>query len=233
MPKLASAVQAFITVKRTSTRRQLTFWLHLDLALCLCFFSVALSACSLFGSSQNPTGNSTTATVALNQIKWCGKALMLFEDRGVTASSTTTAGTPQTVTSWETVTANLGFNAYLPASLPAGTCLVSAQATIHDPIFAAKGSFTIGYLLPNHTALSLSEAPASKQMNFTCIAASGVTATIQTTATTTASPTQTPTQLCSGVKNSTSIIISSSSTVSQLQQLFANLQTNIAWIPTA
>ncbi|HYX49764.1 MAG TPA: hypothetical protein VE843_08470, partial [Ktedonobacteraceae bacterium] len=79
----------------------------------------------------------------------------------VTPTATVPPGTPRTITDWSQVEAGLGFTVYLPATLPAGSCLVNGQATIHDPIIG--GSFTIGYLLPDHSALSLSEAPLISQ----------------------------------------------------------------------
>src|SRR5947209_8679357 len=80
-----------------------------------------------------------------------------------TASSSPTIGpgTPTTITDWNVVKTNLGFSVFLPANLPRDACLVSAQATIHDPTFG--GSFLIGYLLPDHTSITLSEAPLTSQ----------------------------------------------------------------------
>src|SRR5581483_12382525 len=43
-----------------------------------------------------------------------------------TGSPTAGPGTPTTITDWSVVKANLGFTLYLPASLPNGSCLVSA-----------------------------------------------------------------------------------------------------------
>src|SRR5437763_11934093 len=51
-----------------------------------------------------------------------------------TATVTVVPGTPRTITDWTEVEAGLGFTVYLPATLPRETCLVNAQATIHDPI---------------------------------------------------------------------------------------------------
>lgn len=168
-----------------------------------------------------------------------------------TATGTTTAtgsptagpGTPQTVTDWSLVKANLGFTVYLPATLPNGSCLVSAQATIHDPIFG--GNFTIGYLLPDHTSLSLSEAPLKTQnVTFQCSSTglsttptAGSTPAKNGTASSTPTPTPTPTanpsQLCSGAKDTTNIVLSGPGTTSQLQQIFDNLKPDINWIPAA
>ena len=157
-----------------------------------------------------------------------------------TASATSTpatgAGTPQTVTDWSLIKANLGFTVYLPASLPSGSCLVSAQATIHDPIFG--GSFTIGYLLPDHTSLSLSEAPLKSQNTTFQCNATGTTTTPTTSGTPAkATPIPTPTtttgQLCSGAKSTTNIVLSGPGTADHLQQIFNGLQPDINWIPAS
>lgn len=225
---------------------------------------VFLSACSSPFGAATPTP--TPSTRALTKIGWCAKPLMVFDDGGAvtptvtpttsatgTATATTTAtststasgtptagaGTPQTLTDWSLVKANLGFTVYLPASLPNGSCLVSAQATIHDPIFG--GSFTIGYLLPDHTSLSLSEAPLKSQSTTFQCNPTGATTTPTTgtgkgTPTATAatpSPTTAPTQLCSGAKETTNIVMSGPGTVNHLQQIFNSLQPNINWIPVS
>lgn len=215
------------------------------------------SACSgLFGSTGSPTP--TPSTTALNKISWCTKPLMVFRDEGAftptpsptasatgtaTPSSTSTAtttpsagpGTPSTITDWSTVKANLGFTIYLPATLPTGSCLVSAQATIHDPIFG--GSFTIGYLLPDHASLSISEAPLKSQnVTFECNSTSITTPTATAKGTATAatpSPTQTANQLCSGAKSTTNIVLSGPGPVSELQKTFDSLQPDVSWIPAS
>ena len=217
--------------------------------------------------------------VALTQLHWCGKPTMLFRDEGATtqvgtSTATTTAtatstgqaqgtvpttstatatatpavaGTPKTITDWSQVEPNLGFTVYLPASLPQHSCLVSALGTIHDPIFG--GSFTIGYLLPDHSSISLAEAPLrSQSTQFQCnVSSTAMTSgggvrdavlekdTIQLAPTAKASasptPTQVPDQICSGVKSTTNIIFSARGTTESLQQFFNALQPNISWIP--
>jgi hypothetical protein len=150
------------------------------------------------------------------------------------ATATATAGTPKTVSDWPTVKTNLGFTLYLPATLPNGSCLVSAQATIHDPIFG--GSFTIGYLLPDHTSLSLSEAPLKSQNTAFLCNPTGVLTTPTATGAGkstpgAATPTATPGQLCSGAKATTSIVLSGPGSAHSLQQIFNSLQANVNWIP--
>jgi hypothetical protein len=155
-----------------------------------------------------------------------------------TVTATVAPGTPSTISDWSEVEANLGFTVFLPSKLPGNTCLVNAQATIHDPIIG--GSFTIGYLLPDHSALSLSEAPLiSQNIAFQCNPSSG--ATPQTNATPKAgTPTPSPgaTQgvpllLCSGAKDTTNIVMSARGSTDQLQQIFNNLQPHITWIPAS
>jgi hypothetical protein len=184
------------------------------------------------GATATPTGTTTPgATVT------------------ATATATTTAGTtptatvtvvpgPRTITGWSEVEANLGFTVYLPLKLPRGTCLVNAQATIHDPIIG--GSFTIAYLLPDHSALSLSEAPlVSQNTIFQCNPSNGATPQANATPKAgTPAPTPSATQgapllLCSGAKDTTNIVISARGSTAYLQQLFNNLQPNATWIPTS
>lgn len=239
----------------------------LSLAAGLLLVSMLFSACSgLFGGG--PSSTPTPSTQPLSHIGWCAKPLMVFRDEGAitpvptatgtvtpagtatatgtatstqtpaTASPTMGAGTPTTITNWSVVKANLGFTLYLPASLPGGSCLVSAQATIHDPIFG--GSFTIGYLLPDHSSLSISEAPLKSQnTSFQCNPTSiATTPTANPTGKGTpvvaaATPTATPNQLCSGAKNTTNIVLSGPGSESSLQQIFNNLQPNVNWIPAS
>lgn len=197
------------------------------------------------GARQTPAATSTASPLA--DLHWCGKQSMLFRDDGAqpvptgtptaTTKATVTAvasstppvaqETPFTITDWNTVQTGLGFTVYLPASLPGGTCLVSAQATIHDPTLG--GNFLIGYLLPDHTALAISEAPLITQnTSFQCNTSDSST---QTSASGTATASATPVQYCSGAKASTSIVLSAQRSIEYLQQLFTNLQPNISWIP--
>jgi len=167
---------------------------------------------------------------------------------GVTATGTTESaatptpavgpGTPRTITDWSEVEAGLGFTVYLPPTLPTGTCLVNAQATIHDPIVG--GSFTIAYLLPDHSALSLSEAPLiSQNTTFQCNPSIGATPKATTTSvarTPVVSPTTTqgaPVLLCSGAKGTTNIVMSARGSSEQLQQIFQSLQPGLSWIPAS
>ena len=156
----------------------------------------------------------------------------------VTPTATVASGTPRTITDWSEVEAGLGFTVYLPSRLPRETCLVNAQATIHDPIIG--GSFTIGYLLPDHSALSLSEAPLiSQNTAFQCNTSNGTTPQAINTpksGTPTVSPSSTQAVhilLCSGAKDTTNVVMSARGSSDRLEQIFHNLQPNISWIPAS
>lgn len=184
------------------------------------------------GATVTPT---TTATATVTATATTGAT---STPTGTSASGTPAAGpgTPQTVTDWSLIKTNLGFTVYLPKSLPNGSCLVSAQATIHDPIFG--GSFTIGYLLPDHTSLSFSEAPlksqnTSFQCNPTGSNTTPTTGGTPATATSSPTPTATSSQLCSGAKSTTNIVLSGPGTAAHLQQIFDDLQPDINWIPAS
>jgi hypothetical protein len=146
-------------------------------------------------------------------------------------------GTPTTITDWKVAKADLSFTVFLPANLPRGACLVSAQATVHDPTFG--GSFLIGYLLPDHTSITISEAPLTSQnATFQCSVSNGSTTQKSSPSATgtpqaTASPTPIPLQLCSGAKDTTNIVLSARRSVEYLQQTFNALQSNVTWIPAA
>jgi len=215
----------------------------------LLFVSVYLAGCSGLnagGASSTSTTKGVTATsasvpqVALANLHWCGKPILVFRDAGATKSSTPTvsgtpttvatpSATPKTLTDWSQVEPNLGFTVFLPPTLPQGSCLISASSTIHDPTFG--GIFTIGYVLPNHDAISLSEAPlASQTSTFQC-SPSG-SATGAKTGTPTPGPTVEPVQLCTGARNTTNIVLSARGAPSTLEQTFTALQPNVTWVPT-
>lgn len=229
---------------------------------------ILLMSCSSLSSGGPSTDNGNTSTaqsLALTQLHWCGKVLMIFRDEGAAqgtatvvtsvtstptvgtgtvsptpvASATATTPTPTTLNNWEQVKANLGFTPYLPATLPSGTCLVSAYGMVHDATLG--GSFTIGYLLPNHSAITFSEIPLNTQNNsvqFQCNAASstGTGSAVAGTAkggtpATTPDKTQLPLQVCTGAHGTTSIVFSARGTTATLRQLFNALQPDVTWIP--
>ena len=225
------------------------------------FISLCLSSCSgvnVGGTSSTPTSQGGgTATmpsapqVALADLHWCGKPILVFRDEGSTKSGTpTTSGTPvasgtptgtgtptvgvtpvatpKTITDWNQVEPSLGFTVFLPQTLPQGSCLISASGTIHDPTFG--GIFTIGYVLPNHDAISLSEAPlASQSSTFQCSPSNS--ATNGKSGTPTPGPTVDPVQLCTGAHSTTNVVLSARGATPALEQLFNALQPHVAWVP--
>lgn len=213
------------------------------------FCFVGCSGLNLGGTSSTPTTQGATATtaslpqVALANLHWCGKPILVFRDEGATKTSTPTVSgtpavtpttattpiaTPKTLTDWKQVEPNLGFTVFLPPTLPQGSCLISASGTIHDPTFG--GIFTIGYVLPNHDAISLSEAPlASQTSTFQCSPSS--TTASGKSVTPTPGPTTEPVQLCTGARNTTNIVLSARGATTTLEHTFTTLQQNIAWVP--
>lgn len=233
-------------------------WISLLLA------GVLFISCSGLGLGGTATSRSSSASgdVALAKLHWCGKVLMIFRDEGVggtggvtpsagtptvvagtptavvaTPSVTMTTPTPTTLTNWQQVKNELGFTPYLPATLPAGTCLVSAYGMVHDPILG--GSFTIGYLLPDHSAVTFSEAPLSaqnKNAQFQCnVMASSDTTTVKKSGTpvATSGKAALPLQDCTGARTTTSIVFSARGTTASLQRFFNALQPNVNWVPAA
>lgn len=228
-------------------------------ALALLFLSVFLVSCSglnFGGSTPTPALAPTPSPLPLAKLHWCTKPLMIFRDERApvtvtpntgtpiattvaTATATTTVGTgtPTTITDWAQVQPYLGFTVYLPATLPGNACLVSVSGTIHDPIFG--GSFTIGYLLPDHSSISLAEAPLrTRNSEFQCSPSTSATpqAThIPGTGTPTLlpSPTQASTQICSGARDTTNIYFSARGSTADLQKFFNALQPNVDWIPAS
>lgn len=234
-------------------RIERTFFLLLSVLV----VSMIFASCSLSGSSGNSTptvtvpigggtngtsGTTTQTDVSLASLRWCGKPLVLFQDDGASkvstpdATATVTVPTPQTtpktVTDWTQIEPNLGFTVYLPQALPQGTCLTSVYGTFHDPVLG--GSFTIGYLLPDHTALGLSEAPLlSQNTQFECNPSSTTGTQGKSNATPTPSATVEPLQLCTGAQGTTSIVLSAHGNSAALQKFFGALQPHVNWQPAA
>jgi hypothetical protein len=220
------------------------------------YFSVSLLSilllvgCSGFDLNGNPPpkvqATPTVVQTALSQLQWCGKPLVVFRDLGAassnatpvtetpgaqaTATGTTVAGTPKTISDWNQVKPALGFTVFLPEKLPQGTCLMSVSGTVHDPIFG--GSFTIGYLLPDQSAVSLSEAPVRAQNTaFQCSPSSTSTGVKGGAATATAAAKGAPVLLCTGVRDKTNIVFSASGSKERLEQFFQALKPDVEWLP--
>jgi hypothetical protein len=228
-------IMSILRVLFYSWRRFLLVHWQITVSAILVLICSLLAACSGLGGGASTTGTPTVPPVQLSQLRWCGKPLMIFRDEGV-QEGTPAASTPTPVTmaDWEQVKANLGFTLFLPAALPAGTCVMSAYGTVHDPIFG--GSFTISFLLANHDSISLSEAPLrSQNIAFQCSVAAGATpssygAKSGTPAIQSANASS-PVQLCTGVREKTNIVFSARGTMQTLQKFFANLQPDVNWVP--
>jgi hypothetical protein len=240
---IVSRLSAFV-VHRPGWRE----WLFVAMSFVLAaFFLTSCSGLDLGDNPANTTENPIAPQVALAQLHWCGKPVMIFRDEGVSTPTSgtvtaTTAGTPipsstatnapstaqpVLVTNWSQVEPQLGFTVFLPQALPQNTCLVSASGTLHDPIFG--GSFTIGYLLPDHSSLTLAEAPfRSQNRQFQCTPSSSSKAS---TPVAKSGPAQAILQVCSGVQDNTSIVFSARGSTDNLQRFFASLQSDINWVP--
>jgi hypothetical protein len=216
--------------------------LHRKLAPQLTLLSILLTSILLAACASGDGGQTSiagTKTTPLSQLHWCGgKPLMVFHDEGASATATetqaTARATPTTLTDWDIVKARLDFTVYLPSGLPAGTCLISASGTVHDPIFGS--SFTIGYLLPTDDSINISEAPVHMQnLAFQCNISSASNAVSKAVASNSASSAtaeaKQPVQICTGVQKSTSIVLAARGTTDNLKAFFQNLQPNIDWIP--
>ncbi|HET8911150.1 MAG TPA: hypothetical protein VFN23_06790 [Ktedonobacteraceae bacterium] len=203
-----------------------------------------LSACS--STNQGATNvNGATPDVALNQLSWCDKPFIVFSDlqhAGATATATpsvlptldTSNGTPvptnvPTITNWPKVKPLLNFTTYLPQMLPQGSCLVSVTGTVHDPIFGS--SFTISYLLPDHSSVNVAEAPLRAQNpEFQC--SPSTTASSSTKATPKAQTgSVSQIQLCSGAKDKTSITLSAVGSDKFVTQFYNGLKADVNWVP--
>jgi len=238
-------------------------YIWLCLSTCLLLSSFILVSCSnvnVGGSASGPTAKPTPSQVALSKLHWCNKPFIIFRDehapvtmipaRGTpTVTATATTGStpattasasssptaipsPTTLTDWSQIKPNLGFTVFLPATLPGNSCLVSASGTLNDPIFG--GNFIIGYLLPDNSPFSLSEAPVrTNSREFQCTSSKGEASQVSHSSTPapTASPTKVPVLLCTGVKDDTSIVFSRSGSEKSLKQFFDALQPNVAWVP--
>ncbi|HEU5368209.1 MAG TPA: hypothetical protein VFU69_07080 [Ktedonobacterales bacterium] len=191
----------------------------------LLLIPLALAACN----EAPPPSNDA----ALNQLHWCDKQTLLFQD------ASQFPAVP--LTDWAQVKTSLDFTVYLPERLPVGSCLVSGEALIHDKVLGS--SFGISYLLPGGVSLALSETAAAgnQAAAFQCSPSSSVTPTsaptsgTPTATATPGTPTPTPiggnTLLCLGAKGQTNVVMDSSESEKDLQATFNGLKANVDWIP--
>jgi hypothetical protein len=176
-------------------------------------------------ATPTPKPTPTPATLNLSQVPWCGKPIMVFRNLAASGTPGITSGPATTLTDWVQVKPMLSFTVYLPTTLPNGSCLVSASGTVHDPILG--GNFVIGYILPDHSSLTLSEAPQrSNGATFQCSLAANSGTKITSTS-------QDPVQICSGAHGTTSIVFSSHDQTDALQQFFSALQPDVNWVPAS
>ena len=250
----------FVPRSLSIVKRLRHVWLLIS--TCLLLFSFFLVSCSGLNFGGIGTAKPTPPQAALTKLPWCNKPFIVFRDEhapvtvtpatataSVTATSSSTPGatvtatattsptpvsngSPTTITDWSQVEPNLGFTVFLPATLPMKTCLVSASGTVHDPLFG--GNFIIGYLLPDGSPLSLSEAPMrTNSRDFQCTSPKGASTPTPGTPGITPSPTQVPVLLCTGAKADTSVVFSMRGSETSLKQFFDTLQPKVEWVPVA
>jgi type II secretory pathway pseudopilin PulG len=189
---LLNSAQAAQMWRRAASLR----WVGLGFLL----LPLVLAACG--GNTPPPSGGT-----ALNQLHWCDKPTQLFQDGSQTP--------PAALTEWSQVKAQLDFTVYLPATLPDGSCLVSAHALVKDKVLGSN--FSVSYLLPGGVPLALSETSLSDQnaSPFQCSADASNKGTFD----------------CLGAKDKTNVVIVSKAAQKDLQSLFSGLQPNVDWQP--
>lgn len=175
-------------------------------------------------ATPKPKPTPTPAILNLSKVPWCGQPVMVFRNLAASGTPGVASGPVTTLTDWAQVKPMLGFTVYLPTTLPNGSCLVSASGTVRDPILG--GNFVIGYVLPDHSSLTFSQAPQHSQ-----------NAIFQCSPTSTGG-TKTPTsqgsvQVCSGTHGSTNIVFSARGNTDALQQFFNALQPDVNWVPAS
>jgi len=181
-------------------------------ALLLLGLLLAVCACAGLGQGQKSvaTGQRTPGAtpVSLTALHWCGSPLIAFEDKQQSP--------PRIVRDWAAVAPALGLTVYLPKSLPAGSCLVSVDGSIHD---AELGDhFSIDYLLPNQSPLSFLESPLTgASLPFQCQATEQPGASL----------------ICTGSLGQTRVLIAAKETQAQLHALFNAMAAGVAWQPTS
>jgi len=211
----------------------------------LLVFTSYLTLCSFtacFGINNSETAENS---VSLNKIAWCNnQKVMVFTDDGAATTPTTSLkgantdtpepATPIVLKDWNTLKTYLGFSVFLPTGLPAGSCLLSASGSIHNAI--SDSSFTLTYLLPDQTSLTITQTPQhDKKIPFECSAMPDIPSFSSTSASA-MRVNGTPTagiQLCTGTHGTTNITFSVNWNKQKSQQFFQDLRPNENWIPQA
>ena len=195
----------------------------------LAILGLALLTLSLAGCSLNPGAGSSTksADQNLNVLPWCDKPLISFQD-GSNISQ-------PPLTQWSAVKDQLGFTPYLPAALPAGSCLDLVGGSIHDPIFG--GHLSITWVLPKTGPISFSEAPKHGSVSATpqCAQSAPIpqsTAAAKGTPTATSQPATDTTTICIAALGDASVTIAAHLSASALQTYFPKLKPNVDWEPS-
>ncbi len=205
-------------------------------------FYLLLIVCG-FTACIGVNGSGVGENVSLNQISWCNKqvAMVFMDDRAPAAKSMSlertnedrlgpATGTPVALKDWNTLKAHLGFSVFLPAELPAGSCLLSASGSVRNAV--SGSNFTLTYLLSDQTSLTLAQVPqGDKQTPFQCsampnISPSGSITSVERDGTPTAGV-----QLCTGTHGKTNITFSVNWHRQKLRQFFQDLQPNENWMP--
>ncbi|GCE13927.1 hypothetical protein KTT_37860 [Tengunoibacter tsumagoiensis] len=149
------------------------------------------------------------------------------------ASSPLASGPVDRTPDWSVVKAKLGFTIFLPESLPATTCLLSASGQLRDPLFGSN--FVLTYLLEGQDAITFSQSQRSSSasplsLRVQCSISSELTLVQQASSD---SRTGQPVQICTGVRNTTEIVLSARGTDEALQRQFSALKPGVDWLPHA
>lgn len=215
----------------------------------LLLMNLLFTACSLGGDGETngtPGSSQTAQPVALSQLPWCGgePAQIFMDNRSAKVPDPVVGepvqavdlgpadGKPVLLDDWNTLKANLGFQVFLPETLPEGACLLSASGTVRDAVLGSN--FTVTYMLPDGGALTIAQAPqhtAHKDLECSVSEASDTEPADAGTPSATPDAPLLPLQLCSGIRETTNVTFSARWDVPALQQFFEQLKANIEWKP--
>ena len=205
-------------------------------------FYLLLIVCG-FTACIGANGSGAEENVPLKQISWCNKqvAMVFMDDRTALAKSTSVernnadmlgpaTGTAVALKDWHTLKAHLGFSIFLPAELPAGTCLLSASGSVRNAV--SGSNFTLTYLLSDLTSLTLTQVPQNdKELPLQCSTLPGLSASGSVTSVPGKGTATAGVQLCTGTRGKTNITFSANWHEQKLRQFFEDLQPNENWMP--
>lgn len=206
----------------------LTKWSWLAFTVLLA--SGLLGSCSGLLGNASGTGSSAQS-VTLSELPWCNnKPDETFINDAPQSASTGSASTTPTAISWSVLKANLGFNLFLPATLPNGSCLLKPFGWLHNA--SSHNSFVITYVLPDRNSLTIAQTlQTGPNTPFQCFVSPDPSVTKGATPTAIPDTKLVPIQLCSGVRDKTNITFSARWTPKQMQQFFNGLQPDVDWMP--